>query len=126
MDDARAMLLDARLELETLTAVPGGELGYTLHNTGGLPILFGESFGFERLVEDRWEQVALPYGFRAWGRRLEPGDRLRLSARVPEHVVPGHYRLRKCVKADWEQDQAATVRELAPVEVTVEFDVAGS
>ncbi|HUA45700.1 MAG TPA: hypothetical protein VMA77_10760, partial [Solirubrobacteraceae bacterium] len=75
---------------------------------------------------EAWERVPLPYGFRAWGRRLEPGDRFGLTARIPEFVLAGRYRLRKRLEVDRDPHPGyewVARQEIEPIEVTAEFEV---
>ena len=121
-----SLFLAARLELAASAVVPGRVLEYTVINTGALPIMLGEAYGFERPAGDGWERVPVPYAFRLWGRRLESGGRFELTARVPELAHPGRYRLRKRLQVDRDPHPGyewVAAREIEPIEVTAEFDV---
>jgi hypothetical protein len=116
----------ARLELAATTAVAGGRLGYRITNTGTAPLMLGAAYGLERLTGSGWEEVASPYGFQAWGLRLESQAHRDLVARIPDQAQPGRYRLRVRLPADqdphpgyeWVAEQA-----IRPVELSAEFDV---
>jgi hypothetical protein len=101
-------------------------VAYTVVNAGATPIMLGEAYELERISDDGWERVELPYVFRLWGRRLESGDRCELAARVPEVVQPGRYRLRKRLDVDRDPHPGyewVAHQEIQPVEVTAEFAV---
>ena len=127
MDGRGAVSLVARLEVSAAAAAPGASVSYAVTNAGELPIMLGDAYELERLSDDAWERVEVPYAFRLWGRRLESGDRYELSARVPDLARPGRYRLRKRLDVDrdphpgyeWLADQ-----EIQEIEVTSEFNVA--
>jgi hypothetical protein len=115
------------MEVGAAVATPGESVGYTVINTGDVPIMLGEAYGLERLSDGAWERVELPYAFRLWGRRLESGDRYELSARVPDFVQPGRYRLRKRLDADRDPHPGyewVAGQDIEPIEVTAEFNVA--
>ncbi|MFZ0088482.1 MAG: immunoglobulin-like domain-containing protein [Solirubrobacteraceae bacterium] len=102
-------------------------MGYTVINEGDVPIMLGAAYRLERFSEDGWERVKLPYAFRLWGRRLESGDRHELSARLPDRVQPGRYRLHKRLDADRDPHPGyewVAGSEIQPIEVTAEFNVA--
>lgn len=90
----------ARLDLHTTSAVPGDRLEYSVTNTGSLPILAGEAFGLDRLQENDWVPVEVPCMFRAWGRRLNSGESVALTARIPDGTPAGRYRLNKRLAVD--------------------------
>lgn len=108
--------LAARLELAAAAAMPGERLGYAVVNTGELPIMLGEAYELERVSDDGWERFPVPYMFRMWGRRLEPGGRSELTARVPELAESGRYRLHPGY--EWVAGQ-----EIEPIEVVADFEV---
>jgi hypothetical protein len=116
----------ARLELGVVAVAPGGTVGYTVVNVGDLPIMLGEAYELDRLADDEWERVKVPYMFRSWGRRLESGARFELTARVPELVAPGRYRVRKRLDVDRDPHPGyewVAHQEIKPIEVTAEFEV---
>ena len=94
-------------------------LGYAVINAGVLPIVLGEDYKLERRVSDRWEPLALPYGFRTIGYGLEPGGRRELIVRIPESAQPGRYRVCKRLIADPASDPGHE-----PIEITAAFEVA--
>jgi hypothetical protein len=102
-----------------------GTVGYTVVNTGELPIALGAAYELDRLTDDAWEAIPIPYMFRAWGRRLESGERYELQARVPEFTEPGHCRLRKRLRVDRDPHPGYEwlAREIEPIELTAEFEV---
>jgi hypothetical protein len=123
---SRSSALAARLELAATAAIPGGGLGYTVVNIGALPISLGEAYELDRLADGESERVEIPYMFRSWGRRLESGDRFTLTARIPESVQPGRYRLRKRLDVDRDPHPGyewVAHQETEPIEVTAEFEV---
>jgi hypothetical protein len=64
--------------------------------------------------------------FRAWGRRLESGDRFELTSRIREFVHTGRYRLRKRLAVDRDPHPGyewVARQEIEPLEVTAEFEV---
>lgn len=102
-------------------------MGYAVINAGVLPIMLGEDYKLQQRVSDRWELLALPYGFRAIGYRLEPGGRRELSVRIPESLQPGRYRVCKRLIADRVRDpgrEQRVVNDVEPIELTASFDVA--
>lgn len=116
----------ACLELAATTAVAGGRLGYTITNTGTAPLMLGAAYGLERLTGAGWEEVAIPYAFRAWGLRLESQVHRELVARIPEQAQPGRHRLRVRLTADRDPHpryEWVAEQELRAVEVSAEFDV---
>ena len=126
MDGPGASSLVARLELGAVAAAPGGMLGYSVVNAGGLPIMLGEAYELERFSDGGWERVEFPLAFRFWGRRLESGDRYELVARVPDLALPGRYRLRKRLVVDRDPHPGyewVAEQEIEPIEVIGEFDV---
>lgn len=89
--------------------------------------MLGEAYGLERFSSDVWERVELPFAFRLWGWRLEAGERYELSARVPDFVQPGLYRLRKRLEADRDPHPGyewVAGQGIAPIELTAQFSVA--
>jgi hypothetical protein len=120
--------LTARLKLTAAVAAPDGAIGYVVINEGRLPVLLGEAYELDRFVDGGWESVPLPWLFRLWGRRLETGGRLELSARIPDGVQPGRYRLRKRLRVDTDpfpgQDHGAI--EAKPIVLSAEFEVTSS
>jgi hypothetical protein len=116
----------ARLELVAITAVAGGRLGCTGTNTGTAPLVLGADYGVERLTGSGSEEVALPYGFRAWGLRLESLAHRELVGRIPEQAQPGRHRLRVRLTADRDPHPGyewVAEQQLRGVEVSAEFDV---
>jgi hypothetical protein len=119
-------VLAANLELASTAAIAGGGVGYTVVNAGALPIMLGEAYELECLTEDGWERFPIGYAFRLWGRRLESGDRFELTARVPEPVQPGRYRLRKRLDVDRDPHPGyewVAHQEIEPIDLTAEFEV---
>jgi hypothetical protein len=114
-------LRDRDIELE-----PGDDLAYAVINVGELPLVLGAAYELERIIGDGWERVAGTGAFRAWGRRLDPGGRYELTARVPERAQSGRYRLRKRVDVDRDPHPGyewVAGREIEPVDLTAEFYV---
>lgn len=126
MADPAAPVLSGRLEVTHPVVVVGGELEYAVVNDGDVPIMLGEDYEVDRRCAAGWERVALGYSFRLWGRRLGPGARFALTARLPEHVEPGDYRLRKWLVADRDPHPGyewVAQQQIEPVEATAEFEV---
>lgn len=126
MADPTIASLGARLEVAAGGTGPGGTLLYSVINTGALPIMLGAAYVLERATGDGWERVPFPRAFPLWGRRLEPGSRYQLTARVWEQAQPGRYRLR--VPLDVDRDphpgyEWVATREIEPIEVTARFTV---
>ena len=120
-------MLAADLELATKAAVAGESLQYTVINIGALPLLLGEAYQLERLTNGGWERINVGANFRLWGRRLESGDRFELTARIPEFVHSGRYRLRKRLDVDRDPHPGyewVAHQEIEPIELTAEFEVA--
>ena len=118
--------LAARLELAGATAAPGGGLLYSVINTGSLPIMLGAEYVLERATDGGWERVPFPRAFPLWGRRLAPGARSELTARVWEQAQPGRYRLRVPLGVDRDPHPGyewVAAQEIEPIEVTADFDV---
>jgi hypothetical protein len=119
-------VLAGRLEVPHPTVSVGGELAYAVVNDGDVPIMLGEDYEVERFGAAGWERIDLGYAFRLWGRRLAPGARFKLTARVPERLVPGRYRLCKRLIADRDPQPGyewVAQQEIEPVDVTAEFEV---
>jgi hypothetical protein len=119
-------VLAARVESAGTTAAPGGQIKYTVLNTGALPIMLGAHYELDRFIDNTWEPFPLPYAFRLWGRRLETGNRYELTARIPEHAPPGRYRLRKRLDVDRDPHpgyESLATKQIDPIELTTEFDV---
>ena len=126
MPDSRSSVLAARLELSTTVAIAGEGLAYTVVNIGALPIMLGAAYQLDRFADNEWEHVEVPYAFRLWGQRLESGGTSELTARVPELVQPGRYRLRKRLDVDRDPHpgyESVAHQEIEPIEVTAEFEV---
>lgn len=120
--DAGKPVLAGQLDADVTRVEPGGSLPYSVTNSGGLQILFGEAYALDRLVADGWRGVPLPWGFRLVGYGLAAGEQRRLSARIPDDAAEGRYRLRKKLRAA--PGTRPEADDLAPIEVSVEFDVA--
>lgn len=124
--DAPVPTLTARLELQRRVAAPGGELEYTVINTGDLPIMLGAAYSLDRQAEDGWQPIEVGVGFRSWGRRLLPGDRYQGTAALREDLPAGRYRLRKKLRADADPHPGyewVAQAGIAPVEPAAEFVV---
>jgi hypothetical protein len=112
------------MELGTGIARPGEDLTYVLVNTGVRRLRYGAKVALERRDSAGWEPVNLSQGFRAWARRLSPGERSELVrsdlvVRLPAELPPGRYRLRKRLEAL----VGNAPDETEPVETVVEFTV---
>jgi hypothetical protein len=123
---SRPSALAAELELATTASTARDGLRYTVVNTGELPIMLGEAYELERLTDDGWQRVRIGTNFRLWGRRLESGDRFELTSRIPELAPAGRYRLRKRLAVDRDPHPGyewVAHQQIAPLEVTAEFEV---
>jgi len=126
VSDATAPKLAARLELPRPVAGPGGPLEYTVINIGDLPIRLGAHYSLECDAGDGWQPVETSAGFRAWGRRLLPGNRTQITAYLPQDLPAGRYRLRKRLNADADPHPGyewIAHAEIPPIETTAEFRV---
>jgi hypothetical protein len=97
-------------------------------NTGTVPLMVGASYELDSWSGGRWEKSPGPSRFRAWGRRLEPGDRFELFAPVPASARPGRYRLRKRLDADRDPHPGyewVASHTIEPIEAAAEFEVTG-
>jgi hypothetical protein len=126
MSDARGRTVAGQLELARSSFAAGDELTYTVANTGDLPIMLGAAYALERFDNGRWTVTNPNAGFRAWGRRLGPGQQTQLSTRLPPALPAGRYRLRKRLSVD--RDPYPGLEWLAqsniePYEAIVEFTV---
>lgn len=128
MSDA-AVGVCARLDLGATSAVAGDRLEYSVLNTGSLPIVVGEAFGLDRLEDDEWVAVEVPYKFRLWGRRLNSGESFALTARIPDGTRIGRYRLNKRLVVDRDPQpgyEAIAQLDIPPTVARGEFDVLNS
>jgi hypothetical protein len=98
----------------------GGRLTYEILNTGTERILFGDAYRLERQAGRAWVMVNRNVFFRTVGHMLEPGARKRLTARIPEDALPGHYRISAEISSD---DPSLTPLLRERVTISSEFDV---
>src|ERR1700753_322978 len=92
----------AEMVLQRQQLRPGDRFEYEVVNHGRVALMFGASYGVDRKTATGWESVNSNAMFRAWGKRLDPGSRFMLDARVPDDATPGSYRLRKRLRRDRE------------------------
>jgi hypothetical protein len=114
------------LKLSKPAFTAGDELQYIVVNTGELPIMLGAAYVLERFEQRGWRVANPDAGFRAWGRRLAPGQRTRLTTRLPASLPAGSYRLRKRLRADRDPHPGyewVALSDVAPCEATAEFTV---
>lgn len=100
MPDARSAAVGGRLELAQFSFTAGDELEYIVVNRGELPIMLEAAYGLERFEQHRWRVANPDAAFPAWGARLAPGQRARLTTCLPVSLPAGSYRLRKRLLAD--------------------------
>jgi hypothetical protein len=100
MPDPPSSSVAARLELPKPTFTAGDDLEYVVVNTGDLPIMLGAAYVLERFEHGGWRVANPDAAFRAWGRRLTPGQQSELTTHLPASLPAGNYRLRKRLAAD--------------------------
>lgn len=88
--------------------------------------MLGEAYELDRFIDNWWQPLAIPWMFRLWGRRLGPGSRHDLEARLPDDAVPGRWRLRKRLSADTDPhpgNEWVARSAIEPLEVAAEFEI---
>lgn len=114
--------ISAQLLPSQQVAQSGGKLGYTVLNTCGRTISFGETYRLEQLTESGWRTLRLRTRFRLPLYRLAPGHARELRAQLPPRMSSGHYRLTKEIR---EYPPSRTYRDPRPerFEASCEFEV---
>jgi hypothetical protein len=126
MPDARSAAVAGRLELAQPGFMAGDELEYIVVNTGELPIMLGAAYVLERFEQHGWRVANPDAAFPAWGARLAPGRRTRLTTHLPASLPAGSYRLRKRLLADRDPHPGCewvSLGDVAPCEAIAEFTV---
>jgi hypothetical protein len=84
----------ATLTVNTSTAHPGGNVPYTLQNTGTGCLTSGAEYGWQDLVNGTWTDVPLTgVAWPAIAFQFPPGQTMNSSALLPASFAAGTYRL---------------------------------
>jgi hypothetical protein len=85
--------LGVHLEISPAKIAPGDAFEYTIDNSGAEVVLVGSGYELSRWTPDGWLPEPVGVAFAAWAERVGPGSSGQRRAQLPEHIIPGRYRI---------------------------------